>query len=371
LGEAEAGSDHVIREVLKVLVFVSCFLVVGTARAEEPRRAEVQIAGPLERVTLVEQAVSEPLSRLPIVVSSSRADSVDPKTVIDRSPNAADAFVRVWIDLAVENQVTIYFVDSAWERILVRHITLERNLDDVEREEIAQIVRSSVEALLSGATIGISREEARELLLPEAKEKPPPAAVPKPKPKPRARAKPVAPKPSLEAGAFYEGELYANTLWHGPGVFAGVHTPEPLGLGGRFTLQYRAPATVEGNLLGARIQAIALRALSHVRYQSGHLGACGAAGLGADVTSTDPTNLKGNASPENARWDVVPVFRALGGGGLVFGSLGVWTVVGLDVDLIETNFTAKRGNETYTAVDVSRVRPFFGIDVTLALDAEE
>jgi hypothetical protein len=369
LGEAEAGSDHVIREVLKVLVFVSCFLGMGTARAEDPRRAEVQIAGPLERVALVEQAVREPLSRLPIVVSSSRADAVDPKTVIDRSPNAADAFVRVWIDLAVENQVTIYFVDSAWEHILVRHITLERNLDDVEREEIAQIVRSSVEALLSGATIGISREEARDLLLPKPKTKTPPPVIPKPKP--RAPPKPVTPNSRVEAGAFYEGELYANTLWHGPGVFAGVHTPDPLGLGGRFTLQYRVPATVEGDRLGARIQAIALRALAHASYQSGHLGACGGAGLGADITSTDPTNLKGNASPENSRWDVVPVLRALGGGGLVFGSMGVWTVVGLDVDLIETNFTAKRGNETYTAVDVSRVRPFFGIDVTLALDAEE
>lgn len=361
-----------IREVLKVLVFVSCFLVVEVAWADDPRRAEVQIAGPLERVTLVEQAVGEPLSRLPIVVSSSRAAAVDPKTVIDRSPNAADAFVRVWIDLAVENQVTIYFVDSAWERILVRHITLERNLDDVEREEIAQIVRSSVEALLSGATIGITKEEARDLLLPKPKEKPkPPPVVVEDRPRHVRRRAPPRLPPALEVGAFYEGELYAKTLWHGPGLFAGVHTPEPLGLGGRLTLQYRAPATVEGDHLGARIQAIALRALARASYQKGNLGACGAAGLGADITSTDPTQVTADSAPENSRWDVVPVFRALGGGGLVFGSIGVWTVVGLDVDLMKTKFTVERGGETHTAIDVSLVRPFFGIDVTLAVDATE
>jgi hypothetical protein len=364
------------REVLKVLGFVSAFLVSTLAFADDPKRIDLEIAGPAERVTVIEQAVGEPLSRLPIVVNATRATAVDPRTVIDRPAGAPDAFVHVWIDLAVENQVTLYFVDSAWERVLIRKVKLENDLDAVEREEIAQIVRSSVEALLSGATIGITRDEARDLLVPKEKAEPepkPPVVTPIAKPKPIPRPAPIDDPARMEVGAFYEGELYANTLWHGPGLFAGMHVPapDPLGLGGRLTLQYRAPATVEGDQLGARIQAIALRAIAHARYQTEHLGAAGGVGLGADITSTDPTNLTGNASPENARWDVVPVFRALGSGGLVFGSLGIWSVVGLDVDLVETNFTSVRGGQNQTAIDVALVRPFFGIDVTLALDDQE
>jgi hypothetical protein len=361
----------VIRHRLKVSIFVGCFLAPSARAVAQERRAEVEIAGPLERVVPVEQAVQEPLSRLPIQVSSTRAAAVDPKTVIDRGARSADAFVRVWIDLVNPNQVTIYFVDSAWERILVRHFPVERGLDDVEREEIAQIIRSSVEALLSGATIGITREEARQLLLPPEPKKepvPPPKPIPK-QPEPKPAPPPPPPAGIFEAGAFYEAELYANTLWHGPGAFAGAGTADALSLGGRLTLQYRVPALVQGDRLGARIQALAIRALGRVSYDLNGWLFCGALGLGADVTSTDPTRVAGSVEPEHSRWDVAPVARGLGGTGVGLGPLGFWAIVGADADLVKTRFVAERDDgRQYTAVDVALVRPFFGIDVTLELE---
>ncbi len=333
------------------------------------------MAGPDERVALVETALGEPLSRLPIQVLMSRATEVDPKTVVDRGASSSDAFVRVWVDLSRPEKVTLYFVDSAWERILVRNVPLERGLDEVEREEIAQIVRSAVEALLAGATIGISREEARAILLPETK--PEVREVPR-KPK-KSEAKKPSPIPvppprralAIEAGGFYEGELYAKTLWHGPGILAGVSTRDAIAFGGRLTLQYRLPDRVEGDRLGAEIQALSMRGLARLTFRDDGFGLCGALGMGADLTHTSPTRVSGTVVTGHPRWDAAFVARALGGGGLFFGELGIWAVLGADLDWIETRFVAERDGEKYTAIEVPRIRPFVGIDVTIALDKDD
>jgi hypothetical protein len=354
--------------------WLACFLLIRYAGAE-PRPVDVVVAGPAERAEPVEKAIQEPLSRLPIEVRLTRASAVDPKSVIDGRDRAAAAFARVWVDLVAENQVTLYFVDAEWERILVRHVPIERGLDDVEREEIAQIVRSAVEALLGGATIGISREQARAELLPSEPE-PVPKPAPAPKPDvpaaPALRpAEPAAPPWVAEVGGFYEAEVYAGALWHGPGIVGGVATRDELSPGGRLTLQYRAPMLIEGDRFGARLQALALRALARLAWARTGFVLVASAGAGADLTHVDPRHVSGNVNVEPPSWDVVPVARASGAAGLELSGLRVSSVAGADYDLIETRHVAERSGERYTVFETPRLRPFFGLELTLTIDPNE
>jgi hypothetical protein len=339
----------------------------------EPRPVDVVVAGPPERTDPVAKSVEDPLSRLPIEVRLRTAEAVDPRTVIDGRETAAPAFARVWLDLTAATQVTLYFVDAAWERILVRHVPIERGLDDVEREEIAQIVRSAVEALLGGATIGITREQARaELLAPEPKPQPEPKPEPHAAPTPTPLRRPAPARPpsgwAADLGGFYEATPYAGALWHGPGVVAGASAPGELAPGGRVTLQYRAPASIEGERFGARLQALALRALARMIWARHGFVLGVAAGGGADLTHVDPTRVAGNVDVEAASWDVVPVARAAGSAGLSFSGLAASAIVGGDYDLVETRHVADRGGERYTVFETPRLRPFFGLELTVEID---
>jgi hypothetical protein len=346
------------------------WLALG-ARAEGSEPVDVLTAGPNERVEAMDRALQDPFERLPITVSWSHAERVDPKIVIDRGGQAKDAFARIFIDLSKQREVTLYFVDAPWERILVRHVVLEHDLDDVEREEISQIVRSAVEALLGGATIGISREQARAELAPETVERP--RAKPAPKPAPRA---PLAPPPThvvrsgigTDVGGFYEAEVYGDALWQGPGLFAGAETRNDVHWGGRVTLSYRTPIEVRGDRLGARLQAIVLRALGRVSWSSSGFALAGAAGVGGDFTYVDPEGVADGVRPANARWDLVPAARALGAAGWISPSAGLWAFAGADADLIETRYVASRGGQDYTPLSIPRVRPFFGVELGVALE---
>jgi hypothetical protein len=358
--------NHVILRALAIAL--AALLSAGAAFGQEQQAAEIRLAGPAARVESMVQALGGPLGRLPIEVRIGYETAIDPRTVIDGASNHGAAFVRVWIDLGAEERVTLYFVDAAWERILIRHVALEKDFDEVEREEVAQIVRSAVEALMGGAKLGVTREQARADLLPE----PPLSAAPPPRPLRKPRPVPPSPPPAareralgVDVGAFYEGAIYAGELWHGPGVLAGAEERGAMSYGGRFSLQYRTPVEVEGERLGARLQALSLRALGRGAWTSGVFSASAAAGLGLDLTRVEPLAVSSGATADNASWDAVPVARVLAGAGVAAGALWIWPVVGLDVDLKEVRHVGERAGQKYTVFDVSRARPFVGLELVL------
>jgi len=371
-----AAEGLVIRQLwLRFAAFVACFLVVATAVAEAPKTVQVALAGPDARVEALRRALEDPLRRLGADLQISRVDAVDPRSVIDPAAPHPDAAVRVWLDLSASERVTLYFVDAAWERVLVRHVALENDLDEVEREEVAFIVRSAVEALLAGAKLGVTREEARAALLPaEPPPPPPPPPAPKveptpPPPPPPPAPAPVAPRSVVTSvGALYEGQLYAGAFWQGPGLLFGVLRPGAIAWGGRLTLQYRAPVTIEGDALGARLQGIASRALARVEGWSGDMGVALAAGGGVDVTHTDPVPISDRAVTGAAGWDVTPVARVLVAGGFRAAGVEISPLAGVDFDLLPVRYVGLRDGKKYTVFDVSRWRPFFGLELSVPTD---
>jgi hypothetical protein len=58
--------------------------------------------------------------------------------------------VRVWIDLPQPNRALLLISEPTGQNYIVRELPLSNNLDEVDREQIAQVVQSSTLALLRG-----------------------------------------------------------------------------------------------------------------------------------------------------------------------------------------------------------------------------
>lgn len=354
-GRGRARSDH-----LKRLIFALLLLFQGgrAAAAEGDRPVALTLAGPVERLDRLEPSLSDLLGRLPIALSVARAAALQLEGVVEPEAGAKQAFVHIWVDLAVPERAILYFADSERERILIRRLPLPNALDEVEREEIAQVVRSAVEALLAGAKIGITRAEAKAELLPDAK---PPPQPPKPSPTPVRRA-PISPGAAWQAhpGAFYEAQMYRGSLWQGPGLLAGVQMGA---VGGRATLQYRAPMQLDGDALGVRLQALSTRLLGTWTLALGGAALDFGCGPGLDVTYVEPRRVADRGVPGDTAWDLVPVARAFGAASFELEAVELGLFGGLDADLVQTRHVAERNGSTFTVFEAPRLRPVFGLTV--------
>ncbi len=343
-------------------IYLLGLVLAGPAGAEERRAVQLGLSGPSDRLDRVELALGDLLGRLPIAVATSRTQALDLRSVVEPPSSREAADVRVWVDVTAPDQATLYFTDASWERILIRRFPLTKDLDEVEREELAQIVRSAVEALLGGAKIGITRDEARAELFPPEPSTPPPVEA---RPLPPKIAKPPPP-PSwrLEPGAFYEGTPYASALWQGPGLSLDVGAPGVPSLGARSTLGYRAPILLEDEVLGVRLQALTARVMGQLAWSPEPLGLRAAAGPGLDLTHVDPRRVGDRGAPAPASWDPVPVMRGELGASWAFGALRTGLFAGAEGDWVATRHVAQRDGAKRTLISPARIRPFFGVSLT-------
>ncbi|MFO0570994.1 MAG: hypothetical protein U0263_35495 [Polyangiaceae bacterium] len=323
------------------------------------------LGGGEEAASRTELSVRDPLARLPVEVAVVRVERVDPKTVID-PPEGAGIFARVFIDVSNPDQALLFFSDERNERILIRKVALARGLDEVEREELAQIVRSAVEALLSGAEIGIARADARAELLPEtarAEAAPPPRPRP-PAPPPLRPNPPPAPAARFEPGAFYAAELQRDRFWQGPGLDLGVSWGSAPAFGALASLAYRAPMTLEDEALGVRLQAFALRLLPSASFDLGSVLLSGRIGPGVNLTHFEPIRLRDRGVPGDAHWDLTYVVTLAGEGGVPVSGIALRLLAGLDADLVETRYVAVDNGSERTLFDAPRLRPWFAVGIS-------
>jgi hypothetical protein len=93
-------------------------------------------------------------------------------------PAATPVALRCWIDLSDLRRATLYFASRGGERFLVRELALSGRLDEVDQQSLAQVLEISITALLENQDSGLSRDEARAILVraqPSALPDPPPA----------------------------------------------------------------------------------------------------------------------------------------------------------------------------------------------------
>jgi hypothetical protein len=287
-----------------------------------------------------------------------RQPEVNPRDLLTPRQEEHSPLAHVWVDLNDPARAIVYIIDSQWERVLIRFVRRSESNPALDDEQIAQILSSSVEALLNGARIGISRDEARQMLLPPPKDTGSVTGEPR-----RSSDSSVR----LGAALFYELQALSSTVdtAQGPGFSVSFLVPTgPIRWGLAGSAQY-AHAYFESDLASARLDEGRMRllALSEVdlatrwAWRSGFGGGPSFVYLTPNVTASD-------LEATEARWLVYGMLRAQSG--LVYReervALGV--SVAAELDVLDHQMTVELERDTHVLFDPWLIRPslslFFG-----------
>lgn len=226
-------------------------LLFALALGNAPPSVQVTVVGAEDRTGVMASALPEFVDEwgLPAVVSE--ATQLDLEEILDPAEPPSPAPARVWIDVTRPGTARIIIVDEAYERVLIRKVTLEADLDEVAQDEIGYIVESSVEALLAGGRIGVAREDAAEKLGVSPQ---PTAPTPTPDPGPR---------PSVTVAAGYGARAWGPVApLHGPALVARADSVwSRASVGGSVEGQYLLPVDASGDPLTLRLEGASVRGL--------------------------------------------------------------------------------------------------------------
>lgn len=147
-----------------------------------------------EQMNGLEAAVRDAVASAGLLVVASRVARIDLFDVLNAGPPGTAApdqalpVARLWIEAAAGSPASLYLTDGARRRVYVRQVPLEGGqLDRVALESIALVVGSSVNALVAGREIGVSREAFAQSVVavpvaPSAPARPATPATPTPRP---------------------------------------------------------------------------------------------------------------------------------------------------------------------------------------------
>jgi hypothetical protein len=338
----------------------------ATAAAAEPLRAEVSVHGSADEVQGLE-ATLRGLFPAAVQLRVNAVDAVDGAKVMRESITLStdDVAARAWIELHDGASVTIYVADVSGERILVRHLPRSDQDPELVREATARVVATALEALLSGAEIGVERAKLKaELEEPPPAPPPPPAAPPPPPP----AAKPSAFAATL--GAHYGLELFSSEVpvVHGPGLSVGLNdTAHSIRPGAQLVGQLWLPSRASGEAANVRIYTGALRLLATLEHRFSELVALNAGlGGGVDFTRVEPgaadTQLTVRlAAPQTL---ATPALRAALGARFrhSFG-LSLYTTLALDADPSRTRYVSVDAGATSRLLAPHTLRPSLVVGV--------
>jgi hypothetical protein len=187
-------------------------------------------------------------------------------------PASEPDILRIWVTLVRPNQAQVYFADAAGHRFFLRDVPLRTGLDEVGREQLAQVIVTSVIAF-SEERVSTDVEQVERALQSSRPKVTSQVEAPKtsePKDAPAARRRPWL----VRVGGFYGFTLeHWDVLRHGPGVLLGL-TDE--GSPRRFTInlsaQYLWQTSVDGPDIALRLQNVALRSTLGLEHCWAKLG---------------------------------------------------------------------------------------------------
>jgi hypothetical protein len=297
------------RFLLSALVLYFALLVTraGFAAPEQERdggaRALVVLIGEAAKSDELTAVLSELLGREQVALEFERKSRFRPSAILASSGGDA----RVWVFISSTQRVAkLYFRGPFGNRFLLRKLELQRGLDEVGRELIAQVVDTSVLTLLRSEA-GLSREQVRadladtseprdenssEEALPAADENAPVIEQP---------STPPAEEPPVEsARSVLELELAARGVikWtgsdlgvdHGIGGETGLsyHLETGVFLRARLVFEHGFGQGITTPVLTATIRATALRGGIDFGSRFGPSALAVGVGFGADLVRIDP-----------------------------------------------------------------------------------
>jgi hypothetical protein len=309
--------------------------------------------------------LAERLSQFDVQYRPVRVASADIRRDISSTIDPRSTLARVWVDTRGADSARIYLLESRRGRLLFRDVPFRHGLDEVAREEIANIVEGAVGTLLAGGDIGGPRDEVLQNI-PEA---PGPVADRPVQPAPRVGNGPAS--VSATVGAFWEaGAIDGHFFTHGPGMVGRLSLGEgKVRPALRLSGQYRLPVAIADKEIGVDLQVIASRvsggidlALSDALMFSPTLG------IGLDATHIAPEQNAPNARLDSSRWSFLPAVRASVELRARFISRLYGTVdLAAETDPTGTHYFLRRDGVEEAVLVPWRVRPSAAIGLALEL----
>ena len=329
------------------------------------------VAADEQEALAIELVARELLARLNVSVTVMRVESLAANDIAAATVDPRYV-AEVWVDLAQAQRASLFILDAATDRMLVRVLPRTEGEAEITREALGHILETSTEGLLSGTEMGAPRAEVLRSIEPP-KPKPAPAAAPlSPTPAP---PKPLTPTPRKDAwfqvGAFYEVTRFAGGghIAHGPLGSLSARIPTVrLHPGAWFTAQYRLPMHVLSQPIDARVTGGALRLLGTLDGAlSERVSLWFGLGGGVDLVEAKPETPSVSqftlAAPHLLRLPVVRGAVAVKWQVSPFTSVGAGFV--LDADLSNTRFVVARSADVVEVIAPSTFRPgiLVGVEV--------
>ena len=359
----DAGGNWLAARLLGLAVFVAAGLLGRQPLfANPPSRGEVNvvIAGNDRSFAAITKSLTEAMSFISVTAGFEKTAAIDPHSIPDKRPPPPSCFARLWVDATASLEITLYITDASAERVFVRRIGLDHGLDTVAIESLALVAQSSLEALLAGQPIGMSRDDYEHSLEPA----PAPPAVRVPE------------KPRTTAPFQVESRVYQPSRWQ---LAAGYQ----LEAWDRVTVRHEAAIGVAYERWALRF-GVDLFTTWPVQFQSGDSGAdvfsngvrlqlsrpielphrfrlLPGLGFAIELSRVRPELSSPDAQPASPYFAVDPSVRAVLG---IERSLGRWSLrglVGLDFAPRPVRYVVTDQSQTEVVRTPWRERPFGAI----------
>jgi len=346
-----------------LLLALVATLAESRAEAAAAWRAEVNVHGSADEVHELETTLRS-LFPADSKLQVSAVEAVDGAQLMREplTPSTDDVVARAWIELHDGPLVTIYVADLSGERVLVRHLARSDADAELVREATARIVATALEALLSGAQIGVERAKISGVA----------TEPPAPKPAP-AQPAPVAAAPSawgFTLGAHYGLQLFSRQvpLVHGPGlIFGASYGAHPTRPGAVLLGQVWWPSRASDAVSSVRVFSGVLRLLATIERSFGRsLVLSAGVGGGVDLTRVEagaasaeiPVRL---ASPTTL---TTPALRAaLGAKFRQPYGYSLYTSLALDADPSGTRYVSLNDGVVTRVLEPHALRPSLVVGV--------
>jgi hypothetical protein len=260
-------------------------------------------------------------------------------------PSPTGLVVQLWLDLAAK-QPTMYLVDARSGLVYIRPLAVHADPDAVEIELIRFVVESSVEAMLKGSALGISRDEfERSLSPPEV----PVTILPSP---PAVAMR----QDKWAVAAGYSGTMLASdVVAHGPELGAELRKHH---LHLEIALLQRFPLTVTRAGIGTRLISSGVRIHAALPIALGsRTSASIGTGVGLDATHVAPSGI----GATSAFWVTDPLVLALTTIEHSFSGVVVSAHLGVEWDALASRYSASRSDGTVALWTPLRFRPVAAI----------
>jgi hypothetical protein len=337
-----------------------------------PGRGEVKVvvAGNDHAFAAIAKSLAESLSFIAVAPQFERVAAVDPRSVAENHQPVPTLLAYLWIDAATDREVTLYITDAATQRVFVRRIALDRGLDTVAVEGLAFVAQSSLEALMAGKLIGMTRDDYQHSLdaaAPRTTSRPP--VVDKPPASPldlKGTDQPLAFSSNWHLQAGYELQAWNGaTLRHevDPGI---AYQRRTLRLG--MNLFATWPIQFHSGDSGASLFSGGGRVeVSRPFSPSKNLRLVPGLGFAVEVTRIRPELSAANAQPAATNFALDPAVRGDLGIERSWGRWSLRGIFGIDVAVRPVQYVITRQSATETVATPWRVRPFVSIAVAAPL----